>query len=94
MRKESSVPNFKPLEKWLFLETRIEDRVSIKDLDPGGVEKVGPGCQNGKFITVDADLNILKVYEFSIPSRLRVCQQRKIRATLEIIEYDCAQGFS
>ena len=36
VRKESSVPNFNPLEKWLFLETRIEDRVQIKDLDPGG----------------------------------------------------------
>ena len=38
----------------------------------GGVKKVGPGCQNGKFITVGADLNILKVYEFSIPSRQSV----------------------
>ena len=43
-----------------------------------------------QILKFEADLDIVKVYEYSIPTRLGVCEQREIRATLEIQEYDCA----
>jgi len=43
-----------------------------------------------QILKFEADLDIVKVYEYSIPTRLGVCEQREIRATLEILEYDCA----
>ena len=47
-----------------------------------------------QILKFEADLDIVKVYEYSIPTRLGVCEQREIRATLEILEYDCAQALT
>ena len=38
-------------------------------------EKVIPECQNGKSLATEANLDIVKVYEYSIPTRR---EQRKM----------------
>ena len=53
----------------------------------GEYKEVTPKYQNDKVLSrVEINLNIVKVYEYSIPTRLGVCEGRKVRAALETLE--------
>ena len=53
----------------------------------GEYKEVTPKYQNDKVLSrVKINLNIVKVYEYSIPTRLGVCEGRKVRAALETLE--------